>query len=327
MFVPLGVPAFAPELGGTNHQSFSKFNPAGTISYAWTSDINTYVRVATGYKAGGSSEAVDPGHFSLTYGPEELTQVEVGAKTYWLDRRVRINAAYFHSDVKDLQVSFDTNPANLAYVLTENAGTATIDGLELETLFQPINDLTIGFNYTYLDAQIKDVPALAGTLFDPAVNSSSPYKVGQSVTSVFRMPYAPKNIFNVNADWTFAHLDKGAMSLQLNYRYQDRQYDTTSTGPAVPNATALYSIPGYGLLDARLSYNADLENKKRFRVSAWIQNLADKKYAQHVIGQGNIVPTTAFGATGPYTQPAGLTYQAVAWAPKPLYGIDFSYGF
>jgi iron complex outermembrane receptor protein len=321
--IPLGIPAFAPELGASNTQSFTKINPAGTVSYQWTPDVSTYIRVATGYKAGGSSEAARPGTFTTTCNPETLTQYEVGLKSYWLDRRVRVNAAAFHSDLKDVQLNFNTSPAaaDLAYVLTANAGSETIDGLELETLCLPVTDLTLGVNWTYLDAKIKTVSALQGTIFDPAVNPASPYAVGQNIAQIFTMPYAPKNVFNVNADWTFLHAQSGSAALQRNYRYQDRQFMSAPAGPGVPNSEALYSIAGYGLLDVRPPWSADLASQKRLRASLWAQNATGKYYPLHLIGQGSVVATP--GALFP----VGCRYQAIAWAPKPAYGIDLSYGF
>jgi iron complex outermembrane receptor protein len=320
----VGVGVIASEVDATNNLSFSKFNPAGTIAYDWTPDLDTYFRVATGYRAGGSSEAGPIGSFGITYGPETSTQYELGLKSSWLDHTVRINAAAFYSDIKNLQMQFDTDPANLAIVLTQNAGAATIKGFEWESLYQPIKDLAVGFNWTYLDPHISQVTAIAGTVFDPAVNPASPYKVGDNVADLFQLPYAPRNIFDLTTDYTFLHASNGAYSVQLNYRYQERQYDTATTGPAVPNAIS-YSIPGHGTLDARLTWSTDLPNNKRLRVSAWGRNVTDLHYLQHIIAQGPFLPVP--GATPGSVQPPGYTYQSLAWAPPPLWGVDFSYGF
>ena len=52
---------------------------------------------------------------------------------------------------------------------------------------------------------MKTVNALAGTIFDPAVNPASPYHVGDNVAALFRVPYAPNNVLNANLDWTMLH--------------------------------------------------------------------------------------------------------------------------
>jgi iron complex outermembrane receptor protein len=314
----VGVGVIASEINATNSQTFSKFNPAGTLAYDWTRDLNTYVRIATGYRAGGSSEGAPIGSFGTTYGPETSTQYEIGLKSYWLDHTLRINAAAFYTDIHDLQMQFNTDPTNLGIVLTQNAGAATIKGFEWESMYQPIQDLALGFNWTYLDPEIKQVTAIAGTVFDPSVNPDSPYHVGENVAELFRLPYAPRNIFDATADYTFLHANNGGYSVTLNYRYQERQWDSAPTGPAVPD-NQLYSIPGHGTLDARLTYSTELPNNKRLKVSLWGKNVTQLHYLQHIIGQGSAlaVPGT----------PAGFTYQSLAWEPPPTYGVDFSYGF
>lgn len=321
----VGFGVVAQELGASNNQSFSKFNPAFTANMAWTPDINTYARIATGYKAGGSSESGAIGTFGRTFGPEDVTTYELGLKSYWLEHRLRLNVAAFHSDFNDMQLSFNTNPSDLSIVLTQNAGRAKVNGVEVEMLGKPIRDLTFSVDYTYLDPKIEEVTALAGTLFDPAVNPASPYHVGQNVASVFRLPYAPRNIFNIGADYTFLHTGAGALSLVLNYRYQDRQFATAPTGPAVPNAARYYSVEPYGLLDARLTWNVNLASSKSARISLWGHNITNQRYLADVIGQGPIIPLP--GLVPGTTVGPGYTYQSIAWASPPTYGVDFIYGF
>ncbi len=321
--LPFPVPS-VPDIG-SNSLSFSKFNPAGTINMAWTPDVNTYFRVATGYKAGGSSEAGPPGSFGQTFLPENVTTYELGLKSYWFSHTLRTNVALFHSDFKDMQLQFDVDPNNLAVVQAYNAGTAKVDGAELELLWSPVNDLTLGIDYTYLHTSIDTVTAIAGTIFDPAVNPLSPYKVGDNVAPVFRLPYAPQDILNATADWTMFHTSGGSLELALNYRYQGRQYDTAPTGPAVPGSMEFYSIPGHGLLDGKLRWNFNLaDSKKTMNVSLWGKNLTNKTYQAHVIGQGPIIPVLT--STGPEPVP-GYTYQAIAWAPQIMWGAEFQYGF
>ena len=191
--------------GAANQVSSSKFNPAGTLNMAWTPDLNTYFRYATGYKAGGSSEAANYGQFGLTFQPENDKSYELGLKSYWLDHRLRANIAVFYTKITDYQMQFDTVPSNLAIVQGYNAGTAEISGAEFEFVYAPINDLTLGLSDTVLSTDITQAYAIAGTLFDPAVNPASPYKVGDNVAPLFRVPYAPNNIVNANLDWTFLH--------------------------------------------------------------------------------------------------------------------------
>jgi iron complex outermembrane recepter protein len=316
----LGLGTVASEEGASNHQRFGKFEPMGTLAYAWSSDLNTYFRIASGYKSGGSSEAAPIGEFGVTYGPETVTQYELGLKSYWLDRTVRVDVAAFYSDIRNLQLPIPIDPADPSIVLTLNAGAATIRGVEWEALYQPLDALALTLNWTYLNSQIGQVKALAGTAFDPAVNPASPYTVNQNVASLFQLPFAPRTVFDVATDYTFLHANNGAYSLQLNYRYQQRQYESAAAGAGVPNSTEFYSVPGFGTLDARVTWRAELSNQKQLRVSLWGKNVTDLRYKQEVIGQGELLPV-------PGTPRAGYSGAELAYAAPALYGIDFSYGF
>jgi iron complex outermembrane receptor protein len=331
--LPVRLPAVTDI--ASNSLSFNKFNPAGTLNMGWTSDLNTYLRIATGYKAGGSSESGPPGEFGLTFAPETVTTYELGLKSYWFDRTARANVALFHSDFKNMQLQFQVNPSNLAIEQAYNAGTAKVNGAELELLFMPVNDFTFGINYTYLHTSIDTVTVIAGTIFDPTVNPLSPYHVGDNVASVFRLPYAPNGILNLTADYAMLHTTSGSLELSLNYRYQGRQYDTATTGPAVANSEKYYSISPYGVLSGRLTWNFHLSTSKRTAsLSLWGKNITNEKYPEHVVGEGPIIPLCTATAPGsgvcaPSSQmiAAGYTYQAVAWAPKAVFGVQFRYGF
>jgi len=219
---------------------------------------------------------------------------------------------------------FNTNPSDTTVVLGLNAGKATVRGFELEALWQPTEDLSFTFDYTYLDPKHDEVIVRAGTIFDPAVNTASPYQVGQNIKNLFRVSYAPENSVNVGARWTFLKFGSNDLSAILNYRWEDRTYFTETTGDGVPGSD-LYSRPDFGLLDGRLSWKMEFANESRARVDLWGKNLTDKKWPTHIIGLG--VPVAAQDPfTGVVTQP-GYVASATAWAERRTYGINLVYEF
>jgi iron complex outermembrane receptor protein len=313
----------APGLITANDVSSSEFNPSFTANFAWTPDVSTYLRIATGYKAGGSSESVDVGQFGVTFDPETVTVYELGLKSYLLDRRMRLNAALFHSKYEDMQLFFNTNPADLSVVLGMNAGKATIRGLEVETLWQPTENLSLTLEYTWLDTKFDEVPAPAGTVFDPAVNPASPYQVGEDVRHLFRQGYSPENTLNLGLSWTFLQLGRGDLTGILNYRWEDRTWHTSAAGAAVPNSQAASRAP-YGLLDGRLSWQADVGSHSRLRVDLWGKNLSDRKWPLYVIASGNPV---AIQNPDSSITPAGFGTPPIAWAERRSYGINLIYEY
>ncbi|HSB96617.1 MAG TPA: TonB-dependent receptor, partial [Spongiibacteraceae bacterium] len=143
-----GLPSADSGADGT--VDFSRFNPSFTASYQWTEDLNTYAKIATGYRAGGFYEAAPVNQFEQTFAPEDLTSYELGLKSYWLDHRVRLNVAAFEAKYKDMQLTLQTDPINVGTTQIYNAGRSTIKGIETELLVTPIEDINLSLNYSYL---------------------------------------------------------------------------------------------------------------------------------------------------------------------------------
>ncbi|MGE0437708.1 MAG: TonB-dependent receptor [Steroidobacteraceae bacterium] len=320
---PIGVEP-SPGLINSNDLESSRFNPAFTANFSWTSDISTYLRVATGYKAGGSSESVDVGQFGLTFKPENVRLYELGLKSYLFDRHVRLNVAAFNSEYEDMQLFFPTNPADLSLLVAINAGKASIKGLEVETFWQPTNDLNFTVNYAYLDPQFDEVLAPAGTIFDPAVNPLSPYQPGENVKELFSFGYAPRHSVDVSANWTFLKFASSDLTAIADYRWSDRTYHTGGAGPGVPNHIRA-SRPAFGLLDARLSWQVDFGKASRGRVDLWSKNITDKQWPLYVVGSGS--PLDVQDTTTGAITPAGFNVAPMAWAERRSYGINLVYEF
>ncbi|MBV6416514.1 MAG: Vitamin B12 transporter BtuB [Steroidobacteraceae bacterium] len=308
----------APGLVNSNNVESSRFNPAFTANYHWTDDVSTYLRVATGYKAGGSTESADIGRFGITFKPENVLTYELGLKSYLFDRRVRLNAAAFLSEFDDMQMFFLASPTDNSVIQGLNPGKASVAGFEFETLWQPLDTLSFTLDYTFLDAKQDEVIARAGTIFDPAVNPSSPYQVGQNIKDLFRVSYAPENSVNVGANWTFLQTADSKLTATANYRWQDRVYQTQPAGKGVPGAD-LYSQPSLGLVDGRLSWKTGFANDSSLRIDFWGKNLADREWYSSAIGIGGPV---AVGAT-----PPGFFMHAIAWAERRTYGVNFVYEY
>jgi len=304
---------FSPN-GSANDQSFSRFNPSLTVNFNWTDDLSTYAKVSTGYKAGGSSESGPLGKFpETTFSPEKVVSYEIGEKAYFWDRRVRLNAAAFLSKFDDMQLAFVADPYNNGVIQSMNAGKATVKGLEVELLVQPIDDLSLSLDYAWLQPKFDEVKAPAGTLFTlPGASGVAPYAVGTDIKDLLVMPYAPKNTINLGADYTFFKFDKGDIAAHLDYRYQSDVYVTASAGPDVLNRD-YYKVSGYGLLNGRVTMTLDLPRGDQAKIGIWGKNLANKQYLVHSTGNG-----------GPIN---GFVSAAESWGEPASYGVDVSYRY
>lgn len=275
-----------------NEQSFKRFNPMFTANFRVTDDINVYGKFATGYRAGGSNERGSD--FSQTYSPEKVETYEVGMKSYWWDRRVQANFAYFDTDYRDMQINVSPggNPALSAVI---NAGRATIRGFEADLVVMPVEDLTLNASYAYLYSNIKKVDI-----------------EGVDMTDMYTLPYAPKHTYSVGVDYTALHFDKGSLALHADYHWQDDMYLSGVAGPDVINRQ-YWERPGYGLLDARVTLSLDLPRGDRAKIGVWSKNLTDRKYAAHVNGNGSPL--------------FGLSSQGYALGEPRSVGIDVAYEY
>ena len=135
-------------------------------AYEFTPDINTYAKYVQGYRAGGfnlrdpqitgttkASDGVTYGYGFVTgFGPEHLSSVEMGVKSEWFDRSVRINADVFRTPYHDMQVPFIIG-GTLGDTKEFNAGTARMQGAELDALWAVTRWMKLFAEYSFLDAK------------------------------------------------------------------------------------------------------------------------------------------------------------------------------
>lgn len=311
------------ERGVGNDQEFSRFNPSLTLNYNWTDDLSTYAKVATGYRAGGSSEAAPLGSFDLTYGPEKIISYEAGMKSYWLDRRVRFNAAAFQSNIDDMQMLIATSPIDSSVVQGFNAGESTIKGVEFDLLVQPIDDLSLGLNYAYLHTQFDSVDAPARTIFDSASNPLSPYSAGDDIKGLFVVPNAPRHSVTASADYTLWKFAASDIAAHLDYRWQSHMYTSALGGADVPDQVDV-GVGAYGILNGKLTWAFDLPRGDQAKLSLWGKNLTNQYYATQVIGLGGGPVDVAAPAPG---NTAGRKALAQAWSEPPSYGVEVVYEY
>jgi iron complex outermembrane receptor protein len=129
--------------------------PKFTVQYKFTPDLMTYATVARGYRSGSFNGLViaDPALFGTPYQPEYNWSFEVGAKSEFLDRRVKLNVAAYTQKISNLQESVLYNGSNI----TLNAAKATISGVETELVLNPIRNLNFFANATYTEAKYDEL--------------------------------------------------------------------------------------------------------------------------------------------------------------------------
>ncbi len=262
--------------------TWTNFSPTFIASYVWTDEINSYAKVARGWKAGGfNAEAPTYEEAVRPYKEETVTSYELGMKSRWWDQRFQANIAVFYNQIKDLQTAELISPS--PYSKIYNVGRLNSYGAELETLLAVSDAITLFLNYGYQHAE-----------FD-----------GSGTEDFVQVTYAPENKASVGMSYgRQAHY--GQWRGRVDYSYTDSQFFYT-TQPA----TDLTHSSAYGLLNARVALTEiDAGDGRSFEVGIWGKNLTDEEYRLNGIPyqiDGIDVGVNYYG--DPRTYGADITYR------------------
>ena len=267
----------------TTDESWNEVTPRAAIDYRFSDEVMIYASVSKGYKAGGFQTApASAAEARISYDPEAVIAYEIGTKTEWLDRRLRVNVAGFYSDYSDLQVlqlveAVKGDPSTLVLV-TDNAAEAEITGIEVEILAQPTEALTLGGTYAYLDTEFTDY--LTNTGADLAGN---------------KLRRTPDESYTLYGEYAFHLADSGGIVVRGEYSYVGDQYFENDN-------RAVSLEPDYSVVNASVRYISPGDN---WEVVLWGKNLDDELYRVNSIS----VADSGFSRIGP-PRTWGLTFKA-----------------
>ncbi|MCV6614916.1 MAG: TonB-dependent receptor, partial [Cellvibrionaceae bacterium] len=258
----------SPQLGGTelfnlrtltdynNDDTWSEFSPRISVDYAITDDVLLYASYSEGFKSGGFDMRGDASALPSTvdgYAPETVATWELGAKTELWDGRLRLNAALFHSDYKDVQVtvqqSADGGSNFVSAVL--NAGKATIAGGEIEAVAQLTEGLRAEFTLGVLDAEFDEVISGGVNVADQWEFANTPDLTGSLALNYFT---------NLG--------DNGSLVARTSYAYR-------AETRIFPQAASMVDEDSYSLWDASVIWTAASE---QWSVGLHGKNLSDEEY-------------------------------------------------
>jgi len=121
------------------------------LSYKLSPDAMVYAQASQGYRVGNANPVV-PDPTPPQYGPDDLWNYEVGAKTKWLGGRLQLNGAAYYIDWKKMQLAQYTENG-FAYV--SNVGDTRSAGAELELEAQFTDALSYTMAASYNSAEIR----------------------------------------------------------------------------------------------------------------------------------------------------------------------------
>jgi iron complex outermembrane receptor protein len=306
----------------------------GTAKFDWQPDEDTlvYGSYSRGYRSGGLNIGIFTVISFLPHSDaESVDAFEVGLKKTWSSLNLQTNLALYHYSYDNLQIpntvvqTGSLNGIAFAQSTTSflNVPKSTSQGIELETIWQPITDLQLIFNYSLIDAHIDQGQAVdsvdpvalqpgakpihtiaqcqaggAAVVGDCVVDPFTAGIAGQGFTRVQNLsgnelPNAPRNKLAFAANYTW-HFAAGSLTGNVSYSWRDKAYGGLFT-------RWYTEAPSWDQWDARFLWTSP---DKKYELIGFIKNIADTTgYDQGAIaGRLNGQFSNLYGPS-----PAGLT--------------------
>jgi iron complex outermembrane recepter protein len=140
--------------------SWSKPTWRVALDHQFTHDVMGYISYDRGFKSGVynlSSYAAPP------VNPETLDAYQLGIKSELTDHRLRLNAAAFHYNYKDIQVDEIVTGG----IMLVNAATAEMNGIDVDFAFLPVDTLSVRGGFEIMSGHytnFKNAPFYSPTL-------------------------------------------------------------------------------------------------------------------------------------------------------------------
>lgn len=293
--VPFAIAFFnngRPVLDESPSNSWDALTGRLVLDYQLNDDAMTYFSLAQGFKSGGFNSLNYTNDELGTFDEEKITNYEVGLKSSWLDKSLRLNTALFFYEYKDLQdLDLVGAPGTIPSYNLRNAD-AEGQGLEIELSWALTPNLVVESNYSYLETEYTKWTLLS-------FESPDSDRTGQSLSSM------PKHKLNLAALYT-ADLQAGILSWRLDYNFTDKK-EYRIDKLITPDGSGIYTIDSFNVINTRLSFTP---SDSPWTVAGWVKNLTDEKYLWSAGGTGEAVGSNP-----------------VNRGPGRFYGLDLNYNF
>ncbi|MGQ0621302.1 MAG: TonB-dependent receptor [Panacagrimonas sp.] len=258
--VPVERRASPDDCRGRFDRDFSKTNYLVGSDWRISPEVLLFGSVTTGYRSGGQNLRGISENSFVSFEPEEVTQYEIGAKTDWFDRRLRINAAIFAADYRDIQRTVTVVATNArATAVVRNAGRGRVLGgeLELDAALPCAIELGASLGVIQADYEVFD---------DPVVGDRSAES----------FPNVPELSYSLSAARTW-RLPKSRVRASLHWSWND-DVQSPAASIAAFRATSGVDISRFAIQDAVgvLAARVQLDLASGLEVGVWGRNLTDE---------------------------------------------------
>ncbi len=240
------------------HKLYKQSGETHKLNLTWKVDRDrmVYVTYSTGFRPGGNNRkpTLPP------YKADTITNYELGFKTSWLDRHLRVNGAIFYEKWKDVQISLAA-PGDNGVTSLSNVGGARSYGFEGDVNYT-MGGLSLSGSGTYVNAKTT---APFCTFIVTQEVLVAPLVCTPKGT---QLPVQPKVKLNLTGRYSF-DVGSARAFFQAAMLYQS----STRSFLLDQDYAAVGKLPGFATFD--FSFGAKLSNN--MTLEAYIQNAFDKR--------------------------------------------------
>ena len=232
--VPPGLPAESdPDGNGLVSQSTdSDTTLKFATRYKFTPDVMAYALYSEGFRLGGENapRAVDTGLIPATYGPDYLSNYEIGLKSQWFDNRLQLNISAFLMEWDDIQLRLtSTSDSDTGAWWLEgnfNGGKAEQKGVELSGEWYATERLNFSWNAFLASPEFTD-------------DTFYPNTTDVFIESGTTMPVSPKEKYWASVEYTFPDFlpMQGDLYTRFSYSWQSQVWDSLTAIEDFNNAS------------------------------------------------------------------------------------------
>jgi len=265
-----------------------------------------YGKISKGYKSGGfTALAANPAN--SFYDPEYVTNYELGAKSDFAlaDMQLRLNAAIFYSDYKDMQRTSAESYHGAFGVTTFNSGKSVIKGFETDFILAVTERLQFSGNYSYSKGEFKEFLIPRSSMTPQRDCNRNDVQNGE-LGDYSCIPFTdlPKSQYSLSVNYELPFdASVGIVETTLTYSWVDKRYVAPIT---VPDAEPGAWLDSFGVVNASISWRQIFQSQLDLQLFG--TNLTDEEYR---ISNSNVWNE--------------LGYRNTIWSEPRMYGLRATY--
>jgi iron complex outermembrane receptor protein len=258
-------------LGDTALDGNQQTSEDGTVfklngTYKIDRDKMLYATWSEGFRVGGSNPLKPNSLLPRDYSSDTLTNYEVGAKTEWLDRRLRVNISAYYMDWQDFAVQIEDPQEEVFQLAFVNLPSAEITGIEADMAMTITPQLQLEATLSYNDAKTAEASSLSVT--DDAGDTFT-FVVAKGA----RLPLTPEWNGSIGLEYhSNAQVLNAQPFVRFDYSYVGSSFNSLEGIESVVRFTPVELQDSYQILDLRVGLETE-----DWSGSLYVDNLTDER--------------------------------------------------